>query len=471
MKFDLSGRSLPRGFTEPHILSGMPKNSPMLVAFSGGADSGALLDMIVRYAAYSGAPVYAAHVNHGIRGAEADRDEQFCRDSAEKYGIELFTLRADVPKLAAESGKSVETAARDLRYAFFAEIMQTHGIPLLCVAHNADDNFETILFNISRGSGLSGVCGIPQTRGFEGGLIIRPILGINKSDIIRYCSENNIEYVTDSTNTDTDYTRNRIRGRVIPELKAICPGAEYAAARLSESLRADASCLDSLAKDFVDKNRNEYFIAAKALCDAPYAVSSRALMSLYSEISGGLSLEYVHVKAILELAEKAVPHASLDLPASVRAVFENGALGFTKAPPPPKNIPAEEISVPLRAGINFISQINAEIVIGNTQKSENIYKKSMNFSLDSAKILGALYARERRAGDKIKMGGMSKSIKKLMCDRKIPQELRPRIPVICDDSGIIAVPFIGACDACTARKGTDSPISVEFGLIADRDTI
>ena len=465
MKFDLSNKALPRGFCEPHILSGMSADTPLLVAFSGGADSGALLNMIMRYAAIHGTPVYAAHVNHGIRGDEADRDEQFCRDTAESYGIELFTLRADVPKLAAESGKSVETAAREVRYGFFAEIMRKHNIPLLCVAHNADDNFETILFNISRGSGLSGVCGIPRTRDFEGGMIIRPILEINKNDINNYCSENNIEYVTDSTNTDTDYTRNRIRSRVIPELKTICPNAEYAAARLSESLRADALCLESMAGWFLEETREGFFIETEKLCGSPSAISTRALMSLYCEISGGLSLEYVHVKAILALAEKAVPHSSLDLPAGIRAVIEGGKIGFTTAPPPPKNIPSEQFYAQLVDGINSISQINAEIVIGNTQKSENIYKKSMNLSLDSAKIVGTVYARERRAGDKIRMNGMGKSIKKLMCDRKIPQEIRPRIPVICDDSGIIAVPFIGVCDSCSPKKNDSAPLRIEFGLL------
>ena len=200
---------LPNGFKAPHILSGMPADTPILVAYSGGADSGALLNMVLSYAKGSGAPVYAAHINHGIRGAEADRDEEFCRKTAEKYGIEIFVLRADVPAIAKMRKKSVETAAREVRYEFFSKVMLENNIPLLCVAHNADDNLETILFNISRGSGLSGVCGIPRTRKIRGGIMIRPILEISKSDINSYCSENNIEYVTDSTNLDDDYTRNR----------------------------------------------------------------------------------------------------------------------------------------------------------------------------------------------------------------------------------------------------------------------
>lgn len=455
----------PRGFTEPHILSGMPVDTPLLVAFSGGADSGALLHMVLKYAAQSKAKVYAAHVNHGIRGKEADRDEEFCRKVAKSYGIEIFVLNADVPAISAAEQKSIETAARDIRYAFFADIMKKNNIPLLCVAHNADDNLETIIFNISRGSGLSGVCGIPRTRDFEGGTIIRPILEISKDDINKYCSENNIEYVTDSTNTDIDYTRNRIRNCVIPELKAICPKAEYAAARLSDSLRQDALCLDSMANWFLEETRKGFFIETEKLNGSPYAIASRALMTLYGEISGGGILEYVHVKALFELSRKAIPHSSLNLPNGVRAVIENSSLGFTKSPQLQKNTDLPPFCRFLSEGVNYIPQINAEIHFDNTENAKNIYKKSMNLSIDSAKIVGNVYVRERQAGDRIRMNAMSKSLKKLMCDKKIPCEIRPRIPVICDDSGIIAVPFIGVRDSYSPSYDSQKTVCIEFTLL------
>ena len=140
---------LPIGFTSPDILSGLPKDTPILVAFSGGADSSALLSMTVEYARQSGAKIYAAHVNHCIRGDEADRDEEFCRKVAAGYGIEIFVLRADVPKLARERGESIETAARNVRYEFFSDIMKKHSIPILATAHNANDNLETVIFNIA----------------------------------------------------------------------------------------------------------------------------------------------------------------------------------------------------------------------------------------------------------------------------------------------------------------------------------
>ena len=454
----------PKKFIPPHTLTGLPEDASLLVAYSGGADSGALLHMVIQYAQKTGARVYAAHVNHGIRGAEADRDEDFCRATAEKYGIELFTLRADVPRIAKEEQKSIETAARDVRYAFFSDIMKQHAISTLCVAHNADDNLETIIFNIARGSALGGVCGIPLTRDIDGGVIVRPMLSISKADILEYCSVNNIKYVTDSTNTDTDYTRNRIRAKIIPELKAIAPGAENAAARLSETLRADALCLDSMAEWFLSETRNGYFIETEKLCGSPSAIVTRALMTLYSEISEGGALEYDHITALMELARKSVPHSSLDLPHGIRAVIENGSLGFTKAEKPPKNYDLAPFSQKLELGVNRIDAISAEITLENNPEKINVYKKSMNLTLDFDKILGSLCARERRPGDKIRMGAMSKSIKKLMCEKKIPLELRPRIPVLCVGDEIVAVPFIGVSDSFKLTADTKNKLVINFDI-------
>ena len=455
------------GFVPPHSLTEFSESRPILAAFSGGADSSAMLYMLKEYCDSVGSVLYAAHVNHGIRGAEADRDEEFCRGVAKKLGIEIFVLRADVPAIAKEKKLSVETAARDVRYEFFAKVMKENSIPILSVAHNADDNLETILFNIARGSGLSGVCGIPLTRDFEGGVIVRPILSLSKAEINEYCSERGIEFVTDSTNSDVEYTRNRIRSRVIPELKSICSGAEKAAARLSETLRQDALCLDSMADWFLTEGRQGNSIPTEMINGSPAAVTTRALMNLYREVSEGADLEYTHVKALLELSERSVPHSSIDLPCGVRATVENGALLFTKAPLPPKNIVTEEFSLPLCEGVNPISQINAEIIIEKTDIGENIYKKSMKFVIDSAKIVGTLKVRSRLPGDKIRVFGCSKSIKKLVCEKKIPQELRLRLPVICDDAGIVAVPLVATADGYFIKDGKNcsSPLVISFILL------
>ena len=452
-------------FISPSALSGLDEVTPVLVAFSGGADSSALLHMLAEYGKICGARIYAAHVNHMIRGEEADRDEEFCRRVAESLGIELFVLRRDVPAYAREVGKSVETAARDVRYDFFNALMKEHNIPLLATAHNANDNLETMIFNITRGSGLKGVCGIPATRRCEGGTVIRPILDMSRREILEYCRENAIEYVTDSTNVDTDYTRNMIRSTVIPALQKINGNAVENASRLSASLRSDEKCLEELTERFLDEAYGDASLECEKLLALPSAVANRVLMTLFDRASGGGSLESVHVDAILELCRVARPHSVLNLPCEVDARIERGRLFLEKRTE--ACVPSEDFQLSLSEGINFISDIHTEIIIGNSQSAKNIYKKSILLYLDSDKICGSLKARNRRAGDKIRSGGMSKSVKKLLCDKKIPLDIRYRLPILFDDEGLVAVPLCCVRDGAEHKGKTDvtSRLCVQINLL------
>lgn len=443
--------SLPRGFTAPHLLSGMPKDTPILVAFSGGADSSALLYMMAEYSKATGAKVYAAHVNHGIRGEEADRDELHCRDIAKSLGIEIFVCRVDVPAYAENMHYSIELAARELRYEYLDSIMTEYSIPLLATAHNANDNLETILFNISRGCGLSGVCGIPPVRKCKNGYVIRPILELSKAQILEYCDKKGISFVTDSTNTDTDYTRNMIRAQIIPALEQINAGAVENATRLSATLREDAMCIESMTDWFLEELEEDMSIDTQKLTRSPAAVASRAIIALYREASGGKSLEQVHVSDILRLCEKCVPHSKIQLPAFIDARIENGRLYFEKRCELPSQ--SEDFCLTLSDGANDIPKINATILMGDSQICESISQNSTILNLNSSKICGTLVARRRAASDKIMVNGVNKSIKKLLCDKKIPLEIRYRLPVICDDEGVIAVPFLASADRVRAKNG------------------
>ncbi len=442
--------SLPTDFTPLHILSGQSPSTPVLAALSGGADSSAMLHMLCTYAEKFGTPVYAAHINHMIRGAEADRDEQFCRDICKALGVEIFVLREDVPRYAREKKVSVETAAREIRYAFFDKIMCEHSIPLLATAHNACDNLETVIFNITRGAGLDGVCGILPTRKCAGGTVVRPILGMSRDKILEYCREHKISFVTDSTNTDTDYTRNKIRASIVPELLQINPAAVENAARMSRSLREDALCLEGLCDMFCEQMREDASFDLDMLIGSPASVVNRALMSLYSSISGGACLERVHIDAILRLCRGGVPHSRTNLPHGIDALIENGALHMVRHEDSPR-VP-DAFCVPLYEGENFISQINAKIIIGNSQNAKNIYKTAIPMYLDFDTINGTLVARERRAGDKIKMGGVNKSVKKLLCDRHIPFSTRYRLPMLCVGETVVAIPTVGVADGHKCAK-------------------
>ncbi len=456
---------LEKGFTAPHVLSGMEPDAPILVGFSGGSDSRALLDLLTKYAAENGTKIYAAHVNHGIRGKEADRDEEFCRGVAEQYGIPFFTHKLNIPAIAKASGKSVELCARDERYAFFSRIMRENSIPLLATAHNANDNLETMLFNLARGSGLSGLCGIPHTRECEGGLLIRPILLMTKDEVLSYCEDNKLDFVTDSTNTDTDYTRNKIRAEIIPVLKEIVPSPEKKAADASALLRQDDELLSSMADGLLAGAQGNS-IELSLLASAHRAISSRAVMKLFARVCD-TSLGEVHVSDVLELCRTAKEGARISLPAGFCARIRASRLEFV----PTSELceeKTEDFLIETDEGETFISQINAEIVIGKSQREINIYKKSIKFDINSATIDTKFTLRQRRAGDKIFMGGMHKSVKKLMCDKKIPTELRSRIPMICCGDEIVAIPFIGVCDTLNPKKcGKNEPqslLSIQFYL-------
>lgn len=453
--------TLPKQLFRVSDLSGLPEDTPILVAFSGGADSSALLHMLVNQSKKTGATIYAAHVNHSIRGEEADRDEAFCRSTAKQLGVPIFVLHADVPREASKTGESIETAARRIRYEYFDRLMREHQLPLLATAHNANDNLETMLFHLVRGSGLSGLCGIPLTRTCDGGCIVRPMLALTRQEILSYCEANQISFVNDSTNTDTEYTRNRIRSQVIPALTEIHPSAVENAARLAENLRADAHCLDDMAKNFLEEARKGTAIECEKIQKTSSAVTHRALMMLYRELSNGKALEYAHLSAIHQLAERAIPHTALTLPHGWEAAVENGWLMLRKKQNQPLIEPYE---LPLAQKKNTISQTNCEIVIEPSQTAKNIYKTSIQITLNSATIKGTLSVRNRREGDRILLGGMHKSLKKLFCEKKIPPELRARIPILCDEDGILAVPMIGIRDGMSAHPNLEQNLSITFNF-------
>ena len=442
---------LPKEFKAPPTLSGLPKDTSILVGFSGGADSSALLLMLKIYSEQSGAKIYAAHLNHGIRGAEADRDESFCREFAKSLDIEFFSLKLDIPSMAKESGESIESEARNARYDFFNKLMSENSIPILATAHNADDNLETVIFNLTRGAGLSGLCGIPDSRPTASGIVIRPILAMEKKDIVAFCVANKINYVTDSTNADNEYTRNKIRNQIIPLLKEINSGVIKNTSRATEALKNDSICLQDMTARFIKEHVKNNQVEIERLFSLPTSILNRAIINIYSNISGGKALETVHINAIKKLAKRSVPHSSTSLPHGIDAVIENGLLSFTKSKKITNNTNNTNFVTKLTDGLNSVEAAKIDIFVNIEPYSKNIYKKSILLFLQSDKINGELIARNRQSGDKIISGGFHKSVKKLMNEKKIPLELRSRIPIICDENGIVAIPFV------TMRDGVKSP--------------
>lgn len=429
---------LPRECKMKNFTLSLDRGQKYLLGFSGGADSVCLFHLL-RTQGYS---FSAAHVNHGIRGDEADRDEQFCRALADRYGIEFHVLRVNVPAIANESGESLEEAARKVRYSFFGEIMREGSIDVLLTAHNADDNAETLLLSLARGCSPSGACGIAPVRRLDFGEVRRPILSLSKKEIFEFCHENSFDFVTDSTNSDISYPRNRIRQNILPELDAINPQFLAAIARFTETQREDCIYLDSLAEQYAEN------LDCAALRSLPRPIASRALA--LAAYRSGASPEGRHIEKMLEMAKGDL--SSLSLPGGVIAFCEGGRISFRRECREPKKeasiYPVYE-PVALGIGENRLPQGKLILVSGElTNDYAQVYNLSTSAIINLDRIKGRLCARPRREGDRILIGGIHKSVKKLISEKlsALPLKMRRSLPVVCDGDEIVWIPGLEASD-------------------------
>ena len=420
----------------------LEKSQKYLLGLSGGADSVCLFHLL-RTGGYS---FSAAHVNHNIRGDEALRDEDFCRGLCQKHGIGFHCASLDVPAMAKRSGESLEEAARNARYSFFEEVMRTEGIEVLLTAHNADDNAETLLLSLTRGCTLSGACGIAPRRALSFGVVERPLLGLAKKDIVDFCDENSFAFVTDGTNANTSYPRNRIRSNILPELCSINPAFLAAFARFTESARIDSEYLDSEAEKFADK------LCLSTLSALPRPIASRAIA--IGAHRAGAEPEAVHIEKMLGMAKSGI--GSISLPGSVCAECAHGKIVF-HTETREKNAAAYPFFEPvvLGEGENQLYQGKLTLVNGKgTNDSAQVYNFSTSAIINTDKIKGQLYARARREGDRILIRGMHRSIKKLISEKASHVELSKRraLPVICHGEEIVWVPFLEVADGWKGNK-------------------
>ncbi len=256
-----------------------PRGERVMCAVSGGADSMCLLHLVWS----QGYDVIAAHFEHGIRGEESQRDAHFVETWCRKHGIPFVLGHGDAPGYAAENGLSLEEAARELRYDFLYKTAQAYGADRILTAHSLDDNAETLLFNLIRGSGTAGLCGIPQSRG----KLLRPLLHVSRAEIEAYLRENEVPHVEDSSNESDDYTRNLIRHRVMPLLKEINPRFPEAAERTARLSERDEAFFSALARAYLGRELKNESLPLESLRALHPAVASRVIRTLFP----GLSME------------------------------------------------------------------------------------------------------------------------------------------------------------------------------------
>ena len=401
-------------------------NAHIICAVSGGADSVAMLRCLHSLADELSVTVSAAHFNHRLRGAESDRDEAFVRKICEKWGIPLFVSSGDVSDYAAETGKSIEEAARELRYAFFAKL---DGV--IATAHTADDHLETVLMNLMRGTALKGLCGIPPIRDN----IIRPMLCVSREEILAYLEENSIDHVEDSTNAEPHCVRNRLRQDVIPLLRAENPSIADTVLQNSLLLREQEAYLAVQAEALLQKAQTKRGLDCKILLQAPTVLRAMAIKRHLDSIHAP-KLSQAHVNAVCRLVESNDPSAVCDLPGQWQCRREYQHLILT-------NESAKQTFAPVVLGTEtHISELGLRVSITRTDRYEQTENVSNVFAVQCDDP-STLVIRPRQKGDRMRLPSGSKSLQRLFIDRKIPAAQRGLVGVIADSQGILAVCGIG----------------------------
>ena len=430
------------------------ESANVLVALSGGADSMALLHFFLRHKDELGIKnLSAAHVNHRLRGGESDRDEGFVAEQCRAFGVSLYLHRVDVAKEARQSGVGVVEAGRRVRYRFFCEIAAKTGF-CVATAHTLNDSIETVLLNQTRGCGLSGLYGIPAVRmeSCGGGIIkiIRPLIYCTRADVEEFCAEYKIPFVEDSTNAKTDFARNRIRIFVTPVLKSINPGFELAFLRMMRQAREDGGLLDKYAEAALnDAAFNDGYggYDAEALSCLPPALRSRAVALAVKKACGELQrkISRRHISLIEGILDCG---GAVDLSGQVRARVSQRRLTISRQCGETED-GSPKISLSIGISCEFYGKIYrpALISLEEFEKRKKINKNLLKYAFNYDKIFGKLFLRSRMPGDTFRPSGrgVSKKLKKLFIDEKIPAHLRHRVPIVCDQQGIVLVGGFG-CD-------------------------
>ena len=397
----------------------------VIVGLSGGADSVCLLLVLKSLRGVLDFTLSAVHVHHGIRGAEADRDAAFCSALCRREEIPFRLLHCDVPAAARDRKRSLEETARDLRYLRFREARREYeflhpGVRVrVAVAHHMDDQAETVLMNLCRGTGLRGLCGMPAER--DG--IIRPLLGCRRQAVEDWLRGRGVSWITDSTNQSDDYTRNRIRHEFLPELCHINSRSVEHLAHIAGQAGEWDAYLQAEAERWLKQQEDRRSLPAEALASLPQALRGRILQMAAADLAGGSrNIGSRHIQALDGLLSSGVG-ARVQLPGGWIVRRDYSTLCF---------LPAEEEE---EAEENLV---RADFSVFPRRKNQKIPQKQYTKWFDYDKITEPLCFRTRRTGDELLLAGVgTKSVQRYMIDARIPERERDRIPLLAAGSQIL----------------------------------
>ncbi len=444
-------------------------NQTVLMALSGGADSTALLIILKKLSLIMDFNIYALHINHMLRGADADNDENRCMQLCKELNIKYFTKKIDVFNYAAKNNMSIEQAGREIRYNELFFLKNELNADKIVTAHHYDDNIETILMRCLRGTGVDGLCGIEIKR--KDG-IIRPLLHVKKREILDYLDKNNTSYCIDKTNYENQYFRNKIRNFVLPALIQIKPNFDDIIIRLSNQ----AIKIRDKIENEMDYYKNHITVkdgSAKINIDmlnlANSYIKPYIIRYMIDEIKDLTNIEKKHIDSILSMPVSNTIW-SINLPGDVIAKREYEFL-IVKCGEC-DNVTEKSFIYPIIYGRdNIIKQLGIKVFLQQAElfekKCGSLYEKYIDYD----KIKGNIFIRNRRIGDKIYPIGLngSMSLKKYFINNKVPKQRRDAIPLLCDEQNIIWIMGYALSDKYKVDEKTKNIVKISVKSLEKDD--
>lgn len=432
---------------------GIPEDEKILIGLSGGCDSTALFLFLLEKAGKERLAVL--HVNHGIRGEEAEKDEAFCRELAERAGVPFAAVARDIPAEAKEAGKGVEETARDVRYALYREAAARFGCRYAALGHNRDDFTETFFFRLIRGTGTRGLASIPAVRR-EGELtVVRPLLSTGRDELREYLESRGQNWREDSTNRDPSYARNRLRLRILPEMKKINPALGEETELLAEELREEEEFLTALADRAYETAVDGDGLSVEALRKTEKPLRARIVRRYLLERGVPWNRENLRLLETLA-APGASPSASCDVGGGRRLCRRYGLIRLEEEKK--ESFPPLSVSLTREGEYRLMPGIRVRVTFGPFPGKEKADKNTLYLSSKEERAL----LRPRVVGDVFWGKEGKKTLKKLMIDRRIPREDRARIPVAEIGGQVAGVMGEGASAPFFAKAAGDSVVMIVF---------
>jgi tRNA(Ile)-lysidine synthase len=449
----------------------LKEKSRLMLCVSGGADSTAMLYAFNSIAGDMKLKLHIAHMNHCLRGIDSDNDQAYVEHAGRMLGVPVSCNRQDTKKFAKENSLSIEDAARRIRYDFFMDLAKRLGIAFIATAHTADDQAETILMRIIRGSGFKGVCGIPAVNCQNGINIIRPLIDITRREIMSFLSEKKIVPRQDVTNSDTKFLRNKIRFKLIPLLeKDYNQDIKSALVHFSELAQKDYAYLKSV-YDKIFKSTAEVVKGKSAVFLLPeikkqnIAVRRALARCAIEAVAGRLdNIEYRHWEEIESLMDERPAGSRVDLPNRVSVIKGKTRLSFIFQKKAIKKKPCQAVKInSLPAVVRFRRHwLSIELA----KKIPDFSKKPRNVEyVNLCKTDFPLTLRAFMSGDRMRPLGMpySKKVSDIFIDDKIPCKRRGNIPILVSNTrGILCVLGIRISDNCRIGNNASMPVKLEL---------